>query len=430
MTDMKDLRLFIGLSEISGYCSKLTEGMKSLGVNVRFVNLREHPFQYDVGEEWLLARVIQYCFKRYKSSKLLKPFWGFIQVILRAVLLVRAAISYDVFIFGYGNSFLFLYDLPLLKFLGKKIIFVFFGSDARPPYVNGAFTTSDDPRTVAECIRAARQSKRRIQRIERYADAVLSHPPFGLFHEKPYVLNAIVGFPFDFPDEYPATKSPRDPAVARILHSPSNPTLKGTQHIRAAIERLREKGYAIEWVELTGQPNAVVLEELAHCDFIVDQLYSDWLMAGFSTEAAAAGKPSVVAGYDLVGIQNLLLPEATPPVVACHPDEIESGIEKLILDREYRLQLGKRAQAFVEAYWAAPQIATRFLRIVQGDVPAEWMYDPRNAQDIFLHGGGVSEARLRSFLKVYIRQHGREALQLSDKPALEQAFVDFADSAS
>src|SRR5512144_172802 len=99
MTDAKDLRVFIGLTEISGYCSKLTEGLKSLGVNVRFVNLREHPFQYDLGDEWRLARLIQYCFKRYKSSTIFKPVWGIVQVILRAALLARAAISYDVFIF-------------------------------------------------------------------------------------------------------------------------------------------------------------------------------------------------------------------------------------------------------------------------------------------------------------------------------------------
>jgi hypothetical protein len=430
MTAAKDLRVFIGLGEISGYCSKLTEGLKSLGVNARFVNLREHPFQYDVGDEWRLAKLIQYCFKRYKqSSSIARLFWGVVQVILRAALLVRVIGAYDVFIFGYGNSFLFLYDLPILKFLGKKIIFVFFGSDARPPYVTGTFTAADDPQTVADCIRAARQVRRRIRRIERYADAVLSHPPFGLFHEKPYVLNAIVGFPFDFPDEYPAEKSAQNPTSVRILHSPSNPTLKGTPEIRQAIEHLRTKGYVIEWIELTGQPNAVVLRELARCDFIVDQLYSDWLMAGFATEAAAAGKPSVVGGYDLAAMQKLFPPESTPPVQACHPDAIEVGIEKLITDRTYRLELGQRAQAFVEAYWETSQIAARFLRIIQGDIPAEWLYDPGQTEPIFLHGGGVSEVRLVAFLKVYIKQGSRAALQLADKPALEQAFVDFVTSA-
>jgi hypothetical protein len=422
------LRIFIGLAEISGYWSKVTEGLKAQGVDVRFVNLREHPFQYDVGDEWLLAKVIQYCFKRYKASIVLKPFWGIVQVILRAVLLARAAISYDVFIFGYGNSFLFLYDLPILKFLGKKIIFVFFGSDARPPYVNGAFIGSGDSQNIAACIHAARQVKRRVRRIERYADIVISHPPFGLFHEKPYVLFGIVGFPFDFPKQKFSENAKQDSKVVRILHSPSNPILKGTPQIRQAIEQLHAKGYAIEWIELTGQPNAVVLQELARCDFIIDQLYSDWLMAGFATEAAAAGKASVVAGYDLMALLKLLPAESTPPVLACHPDDIEAAIEKLLTDRAYRLELGQQAQAFVEAYWALPQIGERFLRIIQGDIPAEWLYHPEKTQDIFLHGGGVSEARLAAFLQAYIAQGGRAALQLADKPALEQAFVDFAGS--
>ncbi len=424
------MRIFIGLAEISGYWSKLTEGLKTQGADVRFVNLREHPFQYDVGDEWMLARWTQYCFKRYKASRFLKPLWGILQVILRTVVMARAIASYDVFIFGFGNSFLFLYDLPILKFLGKKIIFVFFGSDARPPFVNGAFVGNGDHEHVIACIAAARQVKRRIRRIERYADIMISHPPFGLFHEKPYVLFGSMGFPFDFPTESPAEKPAPDSDTVRILHSPSSPILKGTPQIRQAIEHLRAKGYRIDWIELTGQPNRVVLQELAYCDFIVDQLYTDWPMPGFATEAAAAAKPTVIGGYDLAALQKLLPPELNPPVLACHPDDIEAGIEKLITDRAYRLELGTRAQAFVEHKWSPAQIASRFLRIIQGDIPDAWLYDPHKAQGVYLHGGGVSEAQLIPFLKAYLAQGGRGALQLADKPQLEQAFVDLADTAA
>ena len=49
----------------------------------------------------------------------------------------------------------------------------------------------------------------------------------------------------------------------------------------------------------SGQPNSVVLEQLARCDFIIDQLYADFPMPGFATEAAWFGKPAVTAGYAL-----------------------------------------------------------------------------------------------------------------------------------
>jgi len=209
----------------------------------------------------------------------------------------------------------------------------------------------------------------------------------------------------------------------RILHSPSNPALKGTPQIERAIENLRAKGYAIEWITLSGQPNEVVLRELARCDFIVDQLYSDWLMPGFATEAALAGKAVIIGGYDLVALQNTLPADYVPPVHACHPDDIEAAIEKLILDEAYRLDLGRRAREFVEANWSAAQVAERFLKVIEGNIPDNWMYDP--AQIRYFHGGGVSEDRLIPFLRAYIDTQGKNALQLSDKPDMEQVFVDF-----
>jgi hypothetical protein len=422
------VRVFIGLREISGYYSKLNEGLRALGVDSTFVSTTEHLFQYGGGEKWPLIKALQFCSKRYAKARITKSLWGGALLFLQAILLVWAIPRYDVFVFGYATSFLLLYDLPLLKLFSKRIIFIFHGSDARPPFVNGAYMQGGEGQGVEACAQAAKKVKRRIEKIERYADVVLSHPPYGQFHQKPYVLNAIVGFPADGSAISSSQSTPANEKTVRILHSPSRMDLKGTPQIRQAIENLRAKGHAIEWVELTGQPNAVVLQELARCDFIVDQLYSDWLMAGFSTEAAAAGKPSVVAGYELAATQKLLPPEATPPVLACHPDAIEAGIEKLITDRTYRMELGHDAQAFVEAYWALPQVAGRFLKIIQGDIPADWFYDPEKAEAVFLYGGGISETRLTAFLKAYLAQGGRAALQLGDKPALEQAFVEFAGS--
>jgi len=44
-------------------------------------------------------------------------------------------------------------------------------------------------------------------------------------------------------------------------------------------------------------PNHAVLEELGKCDFVIDQAFADYGMAGFATEAAWFGKTAVVGGY-------------------------------------------------------------------------------------------------------------------------------------
>lgn len=419
------MRVFIGLREVAGYFSKLNAGFQALGIDSTFVSTREHAHQYGGEADWRLARAIRYCVKRYESASIFKALWGAAQVALGTLLLLQAVLRYDVFVFAFGTSFVLLYDLPLLKLLGKKIIFVYLGTDVRPPYLGGNIVGATDHQTLEKCLRATRSLKRNVDRIERYADAVTSLATFGAFQSNAFITHAAIGFPMAMKQAAtPLVKAHEDAAIVRILHSPSHPIRKGTPHIEQAIKNLQGRGYAIEWVTLSGQPNEVVLRELANCDFVVDQLYADWLMPGFATEAALLGKPTLIAGYDLVALQQSLPPAYVPPVHACHPTDIEAAIEKLIVDVAYRRDLGQQAQTFVRDNWTATRVAERFLRVIEGDVPADWLYDPHDIR--FFHGAGVAEARLLPFVRAYIAHYGRAGLYLSDKPEVEQALLDFA----
>src|SRR3712207_9430561 len=75
-------------------------------------------------------------------------------------------------LFPYTTLFRSLYDLPLLKRLGKQIIFVFHGSDERPPYMDGSLMASDRGRSLKQCISMTRRQKQSIKQVERYATTV------------------------------------------------------------------------------------------------------------------------------------------------------------------------------------------------------------------------------------------------------------------
>jgi hypothetical protein len=205
-----------------------------------------------------------------------------------------------------------------------------------------------------------------------------------------------------------------------VLHSRSHPESKGASTIREAIERLREKGHDIELVEVTGQPNEVVLAELGRCDFVVDQVYSDTPMAGFAAEAAFFGKPAVVGGYGTASDWEAD-PENIPPSAYVEPHEIESAIEKLVVDKEYRLRLGECAHSFVTQRWNAGKVAERFVTLIDGKVPEEWWFDPGRVD--YLNGYGLHEARARESVRLALEAGGVKGLGLGDKPALEEAFV-------
>ncbi len=65
------------------------------------------------------------------------------------------------------------------------------------------------------------------------------------------------------------------------------------------------------------------------------------------------------------------------------------------------------------------------MRLLQADIPAEWWCEPRAVRH--LSGCGLSDARARAHVRAVIAYGGVAALQLSDKPELEQAFKAYAE---
>jgi hypothetical protein len=210
----------------------------------------------------------------------------------------------------------------------------------------------------------------------------------------------------------------------RILHSPSDAPLKGSDLIRAAVRQLILEGLPLELVELRGVPNDVVLSELARCDFVVDQLYSDAPMVGFATEAAVASRPAIVGGYAWDANRSAFGSIPFPPVEECAPEGIVEAVRRLASDSAHRENLGRRAHDFVHARWSRTEIARRFVQLMDGAPPAEWMFDPRTLR--YVEGCGLSREHVRAVVQDVLREGGPAALCLADKPELEAAFLEFA----
>ena len=126
-------------------------------------------------------------------------------------------------------------------------------------------------------------------------------------------------------------------------------------------------------------------------------------MAVFATEAAFASKPAVVGSYYVNQIKDDLPATNMPPSMSCHPDLLEAVMEKLIVNHKFREELGNKAREFVMTNWSAIKVAQHYLMLIDGNFPGEWLYDPRNIR--YLHGCG-----------------------LSDKPVLEEMFVQFVSA--
>ena len=175
---------------------------------------------------------------------------------------------------------------------------------------------------------------------------------------------------------------------------------------------------------IEGMPYELVLRELSACDFVVDQLYSDTPLAVFATEAAFAGKPAVVGGYFAREVASYLQPQDRPPSLFVMPAHIEAAIERLIIDRAFRLELGAKARRFVTTHWTAKAVAERYLKLLSDDIPENWWFDPGHVR--YVRGCGMPQAHASRLVRELIERFGVSSLQVADKQELEQAFIRLA----
>jgi hypothetical protein len=421
-------KIFIGLIEIAGFCANLKKGFQEHGVPCTFVNLVTHPYSYGNEDVNLLVKAVRFLrgkeiekkssgFQRYalKASGLFFLFLTFLWALLR----------HNVFILVFSTTFFRYYDLPVLKFLGKRIIYVFLGSDSRPLYLDGNTIKSKTGLTAEQCVIMTAKRKRDILKIEKYADYLVESPLASHLHERHIIKFTVLGLPYDMEGVIvPSEGDGVADGMIRILHAPSDPEVKGSGEIIAMVERLQEKGYPIEFIKITGVPNSVLLQEVARCDLIIDQMYSDTPMAGLATQAAFLGKPTVVGGYGKSEMERIYQTEEIPPSFYCRPEDMEEVIESLLKNKGLCKAMGTRARDFVEKNLRPKVVAGKYLRLLSDDVPSGWLFDPRDTG--YLHGWGISEGNAKRLIKEVAEKGGKEALQVSDKPGLESLLIRFS----
>ena len=418
--------VLIGFREVAGYCRNLRLGFEEAGMHATFVDLFDDPMRYRAagaqrGMVHLLARLR---LGRAAPGRLPGAVWLVLYRIVMTAYFVYALFRYDVFVFAGSNSFFALRELPLLKRLGKQVIHVYLGTDSRPSYLNGAELAPSRGLTTAAIVAATREKVRLLRLVERHADWIVCHPPSSHLHGRSFVAFLALGLPYPIADAPPPPMPPTS-GLIRALHAPSRSEGKGTEEIREAVSRLQKSGVPIVLREVSGAPNAEVLRAIAESHFVIDELYSDTPMATFAAEAAALGRPAVIGGYGWDRLRAETPSDRMPPSQLCRPTEIDGAIRQLVEDHAYRDQLGAAAREFVHRRWAPAEVARRYLQMIAGSVPPEWIVEPR--ETCHLTGTGMSADRARGAIRDVVREFGAEALQLDGNPSCRDALLAFAD---
>ncbi len=224
------------------------------------------------------------------------------------------------------------WELPLLKKMGRKIVVHYRGCEARDrrrlmalhPRMNICQQCDYD----AFC--ETKSCRRRRALAKKYGDCFVVTTP----DLKDFVPEA-EHLPFFAPE---IEDQPVPPArlsgnrIFKIVHVTNHPGLEGTDQIRAAVERLKDKGHAIHFVFLRGVPPDQVMREYRDADLAIGKMKMG-CYANAQIESMTLGVPTVTyvrpeymtdelreSGFIFTTLEGL---EQTLEFYLTHPGELE-----------------------------------------------------------------------------------------------------------
>jgi hypothetical protein len=422
------MTFLLGIREIAGYQSRLSKGLRELGHSVTFIEIGSNPCNYPAEPGGRFStwcnRLCSSLFNRRNDGIIHKIWWKVVTELLKPVVLVWSLWRHDHYLFVFGESFLPKnIDVPLLRALGRKVGFVFLGSDSRPPYLDygGVIDKNGNRRSLKSLLALTRKTRKRVQRIDRWADFSIDNPASGHFHASPTFNWYQIGFPVDRVLGVPRSHGDSDGIIA--LHAPSHTGFKGTKKIQEAAGVLKGELPGFRMEQITDKANADVFKALYDCDFVVDQLYSDTPCAGFAIEAASTGRPAIVAGYGWSEAWLRVAGLGEFPSAVCHPGELLPMMRKMATDSGFREKVGAAAIRRAEQ-WRYNRVAERILRLFQGEGALDWVFTAQQVPS-FYSGGGLEDSMVARVVYDLVCCHGWSSLQLDHCPQLYEDVAKF-----
>ncbi len=340
----KNLRVFIGPSEVANIGTLLAMGLRERKVKVtvacRLIFPHQEGMKYDiiVGDQG--------------KNKLQKLF-----IYLR--LFLRVCFQHNAFIFLAGNSLLpYNLDLPLLKLMGKTIVVNFVGCDIRHYLPYEEWLHRNGVQKYSLCMACETRNACNLEhklkiarRFERYATYLAAQPGYAQLLKREYKQLYI---PIDC-SQLKCNTMPNPRPI--VVHAPSNISKKGTTYILDAVERLKREGYDFDFRLFQEMSNLEVRRALEEADIAVDQLLSTGT-GMFGMEAMATGCAVLGRVYpDIAGFPPEL------PVLNTDPDTIYQNLKMLLENPELRRELGGKGRRYVEKYHDYLKVADDFLEL-------------------------------------------------------------------
>ncbi|WP_256840126.1 hypothetical protein [Ornithinimicrobium faecis] len=316
---------------------------------------------------------------------------------------LRAALdgNFDVFHFHTTRTLISaskgipqMWDLPVLRALGKRIVFSFHGSDIRL----ASHHIDDDPWSFYKFSDIPCDEEKistRLALIRTYAHAMTVSSTLDNVYvpEATYLPKSL-----HIPDY--AMVGPTRKQRPLIVHATRRRATKGTDLLISELTRLQGH-HDFDFKIIEGATHSQLLRELAGADIVVEKLLGG--DAGvISLEAMALGKVAIARIREEVRSAH---PEI--PVVSANPNTFSEVMAELIQSHRLRGELGERGRAYVEAEHSGARAAALLEDIYMTAKPGPARPHPNWASDPSERRLEAAYARMQRLEEQNARLRGR-----------------------
>lgn len=336
------LNVLYGTMEIAGQLNLYSKAIQKLGANSRVLSYYPNYLSYNSDYIYDLPSNEDHILLNTDTKEITR----------------QALETFDVFHFMFNTTLMQDYsDLPLIKAAGKKIFMHNVGSDVRQYSISRKLTPYAD---YIVKNKNEDQIRKQIECLAQYIDhCIVADAELYEYVKSFYKQVHFIRQPIDL-DKY----KPLDNFVFRkekpvIVHAPTSPKVKGTEHILNAINELK-KDYNFEFIPVIGMSHEEAKKVYQQADIIVDQILIGG-HGGFALEAMAMQKPVICF------ISNFMR-EYYPkdlPIVSANPKNIRQELKTLIEDYEYRKEIAYKGRSYVERYHDVNIIAKQLFDLYQ-----------------------------------------------------------------
>lgn len=263
------------------------------------------------------------------------------------------------------------WEFAFLRSKGVHLVCLFTGSDIRSPVLMRQFQAETDFENIVTYLdqvspvfatAAYDKKQQRVAAVaDRHADVIFN----ASVDQLSYLQRPTEPFPYFFPDHELLLSDEKHaaPGPRIVVHAPSSPIIKGTQVVRAAVQRLQDEGYDFEYRELIGVPHTDVMEALREAHIVLNEFYA-FVPGVFGVEAMGSGCALLTRADE--SIETDLPVGSNSAWIVTTPADICANLRRLLDDPEQIATQAAAGREWVQRHATVSASGVRVKTLLDG----------------------------------------------------------------